>query len=131
MSSIKKFDMNLRINYDINELKNLNKTIIINKYVKSLDEFIASNPNANKVPIDRKIVKLVNKNLVILDGAFPSSKFSTDFSLVLINQKKTNELNISFNLMVYGEYVYCFRCEFLTYYKVGDSLLIVKFYIYS
>ena len=39
--------------------------------------------------------------------------------------KKSNEIQFTSNLQIYKEYVYCFGCEFLTHYNIGDSLILV------
>ena len=39
--------------------------------------------------------------------------------------KNSQEVEHSFNLLVYKEYIYCYKCEFLTFYKIGDSFILV------
>jgi hypothetical protein len=122
---LKKFDVNLEIEYDIEEIKKLKK-VVISKYVKSLDEYLKKHPTASKVPIQRRIIKLINKHLVLLDSPFPLPTMQSNVTFNVIKQKTQSDIEHSFNLYVYGDYIYCFRCEFLNYYSVGDSFFIVK-----
>lgn len=129
LSDLKKYELGLIIEYDLEELKSLNKPVVVNKYIKSVEDYLKEYPEATKIPLQRKMLKLVNKHLIILDGPFPIPKTTNQVNVNLIKQRITDEITTSFTLNVYGEYIYCFRCEFLTHYSVGDSLFIVSFNI--
>ncbi len=127
MSVIKKYDVNLEIEFDVEELRQYNKTVIVNKYIKSVEEYLQLHTNANKIPIQRRILKLVNRHLVLLENPFPIDKiFYNNINLSIIRQKVSSDSDHSFSPMVYYDYVYCFRCEFLIYYNIGDSFFIVR-----
>ena len=127
LSSFKKFELGLIVEYDLEELRQLDKPVIVNKYIKSVEDYLRVHPDVTKIPIQRKILRLVNKHLVILDGSFPIPKSIYNVNVNLIKQREFNEIITPFTLTVYGDYVYCNKCEFLTHYSVGDSFFIVRF----
>jgi hypothetical protein len=124
LSSLKTYETGLIINYNIEELSGLG-SIKIDQYNHDLQSYLKNNPGATDIPVQRKIIKLVNKHLVLLDSQFPIPKIQQSVNLNLIKQKKGSEINHSFTLNIYEDYVYCFKCEFLTHYSIGDSLIIV------
>ncbi len=125
MSLLINYEVNLEIQFDIEELKR-NDDVIISNDFKSIHEYMQLNPDAKKIPIQRKILKLINNHLVLLENPFPSNKiFYDNVKLRVIKEKNPNQIDHLYSLLVYGEYVYCFRCEFLVFYNVGDSLFIV------
>lgn len=112
------------INYSLEELKTLSD-VIVNRYARSLDQYLKDNPNAKTIPIERKIIKVISKHIVLLESPFPLPRTQSSYEISIIKQKTRNDIEHSFNLMIYGDYVYCFRCEFLVYYNTGDSLFVV------
>lgn len=123
-SHLKNDNLNLLIEYPLVELKNLNKTVIVNKNFKGLEDYLITYPDRTVIPVERRILKLINKHLVVLDLPMPTSGFSTKFGLTYGGERKSSEINTSFNLNVFGEYIFCYRCEFMTYYNPGDYLFI-------
>ncbi len=101
---------------------------MVNKYTKSLEEYVNQHPNATKIPVQRRFLKQINPHMVLLDQPFPIKNISYNLNLSIIKQKSNNEIEHNFNLIVYGDYVFCLRCEFLLFYKVGDSFFVVRFY---
>ncbi len=113
------------IEYELKDLESLNKTIVVSKYIKSIEDYLKEFPNSQTVQVRRKIVKHVNNHLVLLDGEFPTDLLTTKFSLNEIVQKTSvKDASGIYNLMIYGDYVYCHMCQFLTSYKQGDSLFL-------
>jgi len=127
LSIIKKYDVNLEIEFDVEELRQYNKTVVVNKYTNSIEEYLQQHPNASKIPIQRKILKLVNKHLVLLENPFPIDRiFYNNINLSIIKQKVDSNSDHLFYPIIYHDYVYCSRCEFLLYYNVGDSFFVVR-----
>jgi hypothetical protein len=127
LTSLKTYDTGLIINFNVEELMGL-ENVKIDQYNHELQSFLKNNTDATIVPIQRKIIKLVNKHILLLDSPFPLSKIQQNVVFNLIKQKKGSEINHSFTLNIYDDYVYCYKCEFLTHYSIGDSLVIVKFH---
>jgi hypothetical protein len=131
LSIIKKYDVNLEIEFDVEELRQYKKTVVVNKYINSVEEYLQHHPKATKIPIQRKIIKLVNKHLVLLENPFPIDRiFYNNINLSIIKQKVASNSDHSFSPVIYHDYVYCFRCEFLLYYNVGDSFFVVRKLLY-
>lgn len=122
LSLLKKYEASLILEYDLDDIKDM-PDLKINKIYK-LSEYIRENPELKKISIQRKIIKLISKHLLLLDAPFPFPKVDFNVNINLIKEKQSLDLDHSFNLMVYGDMVYCYRCEFLTHYKVGDSIFI-------
>jgi hypothetical protein len=103
------------------------ENVRINKYFKSVQEYLQLHPNAKKIPVQRRILRLVNKHLVLLEDPFPTDDiFYNNVNLSIIKLKINQFTENSYSLFVYRDYIYCNRCEFLIYYNVGDSFFIVK-----
>ncbi len=88
------------------------------------------NPNVEMIPITRKIIKFINKHLVFFDSPFPYPLYQYNCNFNVIREKR-KETNNNDNLLVYGDMIYCPKCEFLIYYSIGDSLAIVNLSIYK
>lgn len=129
MSLLKNHEVNLEIEFEIEELKKYDKVIISNN-IQSIEEYLRFHPEANKIPLQRKILKFIDNHLVLLENPFPTDKiFYDNVKLTVIKEKNPKQVDNSHSLIVYGDYVYCFKCEFLIYYNVGDSLFIVLYLI--
>lgn len=117
----------MEIKFLIEDLINRNLTTfkIDNDYL-NLSEFINKNPENKTVKIKRKIVKRITNNLVLLDSPFPYDTSAYEEFLVPIKPKKQETKNHSFHLLVLDDYIYCNKCDFLSFFSVGDSLFIVK-----
>jgi hypothetical protein len=129
LSNIKTYDVELIIEFNKEELikyqkENPSKVIKINRYIQSLSAYLKENPEATIIRVSRRILKQINKHTLLIDSPFPYPTFSEKMEINLIKQK-TSEIENSFSLTVYGDYVFCYRCEFLTYYSPGDTLFIV------
>jgi hypothetical protein len=126
LSQLKKYDTNLVIDYSSEELSNY--TGRIDAYHNNVTSYLKDNPESIKIPVQRRILKLINKHLLLLDSPFPFPKTQNEVTLNLIKLKKSNEVDHAFNLLVYDEFVYCYKCEFFIYYEPGDSLVIVTIF---
>jgi hypothetical protein len=122
LSPLKKYDASLVIDYNIDELKEY--TGVIDSYHKDLKSYLDKNPGAQKIPVQRRILKHINKHLILLDSEFPFPKTQNDVNLNLIKLKKTAEIEHAFNLLIYDDFIYCHKCEFLVYYSIGDSIIV-------
>ncbi len=100
------------------------KGLKVNMYNKTIEEYIIENPNEDMIPIRRKIIKLINKHLVFFDTPFPYPTYEYNFNYNIIREKR-KEMNNNDNLLVYGDMIYCQKCEFLLYYSIGDSIATV------
>jgi hypothetical protein len=123
LSQLKRYDTNLIIDYTVEELEGY--TGRIDNYHNNLTSYLAGNPDSVKIPVQRRILKQLNKHLVFLDSAFPFEKAQNEVNMNIIKLKKNNDIDHAFNLLVYDDYVYCHKCEFFVYYEIGDSLVIV------
>lgn len=101
------------------------KHLKVNIYNKTVEEYIMENPNDNMIPIKRKIIRLINKHLVFFDNPFPYPTYQYNFNFNVIREKR-KEINYSNNLLIYGDMIYCSKCEFLLYYSLGDTISIVN-----
>ncbi len=66
---------------------------------------------------------MVGENIFLIDFPLPGPIAQVEAGLNLKDPTKKTIYH-SFTLNVSGEYIYCFRCEFLTYYSTGDIIFI-------
>ena len=71
----------LYVKYDLNEFKKLNDKIKINnEFNYDLNEYLKKFPNEKNIIIERKIIKIINKNTFLIDDFLPKINF-VDFYL--------------------------------------------------
>jgi len=86
-------------------------------------QYILDNPTDQLIPIRRKVFKQIGDSIFLLDSPLPGPIVQKDIAID-IKEQRQKSINHSFTLSITGEFIYCFRCEFLTYYSTGDVIFI-------
>lgn len=124
---LKQFECYIELEYYVDEIINRNLTLIkVDKEFANLKEYLEKNMNNKTVIYKRRIVKRITRNLVLLDSPFPYPTSSYKEFLSPIKSKEIETKSHSFHLIIFDDYIYCYKCEFLTFYEIGDSLFIVS-----
>ena len=100
----------LNVKYDLNEFKKLNQTFKINnEFNDNLNEYLNKFPNEKNIILERKIIKIINKNTFLIDDFLPKLNF-IDFHL------KTSNFSSKFlteDFFIYENYLFCKLCNLI------------------
>lgn len=123
------FDYELSVEFTVEEIRKIsnNNTFLLSKDHINIDNYIKSFPDAKTIKISRKVVFVLNRGFFLLDNPFPIDFSTTDFEIQprAISKKIARHKGV---LLIKGNFVYCFRCNFLLFYSEGDSLFIVIYF---
>jgi hypothetical protein len=111
-----KFEINnknnyfLYVKYDLNEFKKINEKIKINnEFNYDLNEYLKNFPNEKNIILERKIIKIINKNTFLIDDFLPKINF-IDFYL------KNSNFSSKFlteDFFIYENYLFCKLCNLI------------------
>jgi hypothetical protein len=82
MGSIADYESNLAVLYDLSDF-DLSKEghLRVNQF-KTLNEYINDHPEKTEIPFERKIIRIIGKNTILLSSSFPYPKIQYE---VIIN----------------------------------------------
>lgn len=84
MIPLKDFQTSLQIIYKYEEIEKNNLDIEIPGY-SSIEDYKKSNPEKDGIKVDRKIIRIIGKNTVLLDKPFPLPRAESKFDINLVN----------------------------------------------
>lgn len=122
LAILQKFEAYIIIEYEYDKIKHM-PDLIVNK-LYNLSQYITEINEVTTIPVQREIISVINKNIILLDSPFPLPTVNYKVNLSLKKERLKLQLEREYDFIIYGDMVHCWYCVYLTHYKVGDTLFI-------